>query len=121
MNALYKAAAQFVLLLHLLFILVAMFGGFGLLLCSTWIWIHLPILFWAAAVNIFGWTCPLTPLEKKLWQAGGHEKYAGGFILHYFGPLLNLGSASRRMEVLTGVIVLIWNVVVYAGIWLRLG
>ena len=118
MRVLYRAAAQLVLLLHILFTLLALFGGFGVLMSPTWLWVHLPIVVWAVAVNLFGWICPLTPLEKRLWRAGGREEYRGGFLLHYFGPLLNLDTASRKIEILTGVVVLIWNVVVYAGIWL---
>ena len=100
MRLLYRAAAQFVLLLHILFLLVALFGGFGLLVSKAWRWIHPPILLWAAAVNLFGWICPLTPLEKNLWRAGGREEYEGSFLFHYFGPLLNLDSVSRKTEVL---------------------
>lgn len=120
MRLLYRVAAQLILLLHILFVLVAMFGGFGLLFCKTWMWIHIPVLLWATAVNLFGWICPLTPLEKKLWRAGGRDEYKGGFLVHYFGPFLNLNVAARRVEVLTGVIVLVWNLVIYSGIWLGL-
>lgn len=121
MKAFYRAAAQLVLLLHILFSLVALFGGFGLLIHLSWLWIHLPILIWAVAVNLFSWTCPLTPFEKKLWKAGGSEGYEGGFLVHYLGPLLNLDNASRDLEVQTGAVLIIWNILVYVGIWLSTG
>ncbi|MBE9523146.1 MAG: DUF2784 domain-containing protein [Proteobacteria bacterium] len=121
MKIIYRAAAQLVLLLHILFSLVAMFGGFGLLIDMSWMWIHLPVLIWAVAVNLFSWTCPLTPLEKRLWRTGGSEEYEGGFLVHYLGPLLNLDSSSRELEVQTGTVLLIWNMLVYVGIWLSMG
>ena len=118
MRVLYRAAAQLVLLLHILFTLLALFGGFGVLMSQAWLWVHLPIVVWGVAVNLFGWTCPLTPLEKSLLRAGGREEYRGGFLIHYFGPMINFDGGSRNVEILTGAVVLIWNVVVYVGIWL---
>lgn len=113
MRGLFRAAAQLVLLVHTLFALTAMFGGFGMLICLSSMWIHIPIMLWAAAVNLFSWTCPLTPLEKRLWRAGGREEYDGGFLVHYLGPLLNLETASRKLEVQTGTVILTWNLLVY--------
>lgn len=120
MNVLFRVAAQLVLLLHILFTFLALFGGFGLWVSSTWMWIHLPVVVWAVAVNFFGWTCPLTPLEKRLWRAGGGEEYRGGFLIHYFGSMINFDGGSRRLEVLSGAVVLIWNLVVYMGFWISL-
>ena len=121
MRFFYRAAAQLVLLLHILFSLVAMFGGFGMLIYLSSMWVHLPILIWAVAVNIFSWTCPLTPLEKKLWRAGGSYEYEGGFLNHYLRPLLNFDNSSRKLEIQTGAVLIIWNMFVYVGIWLRMG
>ncbi len=122
MRLIYRISAQLVLSLHVLFSLVAMFGGFAIFLHLSWMWIHLPILTWAVAVNLFGWTCPLTPLEKKLLKAGGGEEYVGGFLANYLGPLLNLDNhTSRKLEVQTATVLLIWNMLVYIGICLTYG
>jgi hypothetical protein len=120
MKAFYRAVAQLVLLLHIMFSLVAMFGGFSLLIHLSWMWIHLPILIWAIAVNLLNLTCPLTPLEKKLLRLGGREEYGGGFLVHYLGPLLNRDTASKQLEVQTGAVLIIWNMLVYVGIWLSM-
>lgn len=88
-----------------------------MLISISALWIHLPIVIWAAAVNLFGWTCPLTPLEKTLWRAAGREGYEGGFLVHYFGPLINLDSATRTTEQITGGVIITWNVLVYAMLW----
>ncbi len=122
MGVIYRAAAQLVLGLHVLFSLVAMFGGFALLIHLSWMWVHLPLLIWAVAVNLFGWTCPLTPLEKKLLKAGGSQAYDGGFLVNYLGPLLNLDNqTSRKLEVQTASVLLVWNMLVYVGIFLTYG
>ena len=71
--------------------------------------------------NLFGWICPLTPLEKKLLRAGGSDAYEGGFLSHYLGPLLNLESTSREIEIQTGIVLIIWNMLVYVGVWLSMG
>jgi len=115
MLLIYRIAARIVLSLHVLFSLVALFGGFALLISISAMWIHLPVVIWAAAVNLFGWTCPLTPLEKILWRAGGREGYEDGFLVHYFGPLINLESTTRRLERLTGAVIVGWNLLLYAG------
>lgn len=122
MEVIYRTAAQLVLSLHVLFSLVAMFGGFALLIHLSWMWVHLPVLIWAVAVNLFGWTCPLTPLEKKLLKAGGGQAYGGGFLVNYLGPLLNLDNqTSRKLEVQTASVLLVWNMLVYVGIFLTYG
>ena len=121
MRFFYRTAAQLVLLLHILFSLVAMFGGFGMLIYLSSMWVHIPILIWAVTVNLFSWTCPLTPLEKKLWRAGGNDGYEGGFLSHYLRPLLNFDNSSRKLEIQTGAVLIIWNMFVYVGIWLSMG
>ena len=84
-----------------------------MLICLSAFWIHIPVLIWATVVNLFGWVCPLTTLEKKLLRAAGDEQYEEGFLIHYFGPLLNLENASRKLEIQTGVVILVWNIIVY--------
>ena len=121
MKTFYRAVAQFLLLLHITFSLVAMFGGFSLLIHLSWMWIHLPILIWSIVVNLFNLTCPLTPLEKKLLRLGSREAYEGGFLVHYLGLLLNRDNASRQLEIQTGAVLIIWNMLVYGGIWLSMG
>ncbi len=118
MRFLCRVAARSVLMLHLMFSLAAMFGGLAMLILFSAFWIHIPLLLWAAAVNLFGWTCPLTPLEKRLWRCGGRDAYEGGFLVHYFGPLLNLERADRRVEIRTGGVILAWNAMVYSGVLL---
>jgi hypothetical protein len=112
-HAAFRAGADLVLLSHFIFAATAVFGGFGLLALPWWTWVHAPTVIWSSAINFIGWTCPLTPLEKRLRVAGGCAGYQGGFIHHYFGPLVYPKGMPRKLELTAGVAVLIWNAIVY--------
>jgi hypothetical protein len=103
----YRFAADFVLLAHFLFAAFAVFGGLLLLDSTQWAWLHLPVVAWSAIVNLKGWTCPLTPLEKD---------YDGGFIQHYVGRAVYPRGMPRRLELVAGVSILAGNALVYAAI-----
>jgi hypothetical protein len=115
-----RLAAELVLLFHFVFVLLAVFGGFGTLLSPRWAWVHVPIVAWSSLVNLAGWTCPLTPMENRLRAAVGGRAYQGGFVHHYLGPLVYPHGMPRRLELIAGVSVLLWNGVLYGCIswWL---
>lgn len=111
-----RHSAAIVLLSHFLFVLFAVAGGFLMLLDWRWALVHVPSVLWSSIVNLASWTCPLTPLEKRLRQASGGSAYQGGFVEHYIGPLVYPGGMPRRLELVAGVSILVWNAVVYAFI-----
>lgn len=119
----HRLAAELVLLFHFVFVVLAVFGGFGVLIDPAWAWVHVPIVAWSSLVNLAGWTCPLTPMENRLRAAAGGDQYEGGFVHHYLGPLVYPQGMPRRLELVAGVSVLLWNGVVYGGIcwWLSRG
>src|SRR5690606_16885294 len=109
-----RLLADMVLLLHVAFILFALSGGL-IILWKRWvIWIHLPVLLWASVVNLAGWTCPLTPLEKALRALAGQVGYEGGFVEHYVVPLVYPDVMFRDLEMVSGLAVLACNVLTYA-------
>lgn len=113
-------AASFVLAFHFVFVVTAVFGGFGVLLDPRWAWVHVPIVLWSSLVNLAGWTCPLTPLEKCLRAGADQRGYEGGFVEHYLAPLVYPKGMPRRLELVAGVSVLVCNALVYALVfWLR--
>jgi hypothetical protein len=110
----YKALADAVVLLHLAFILFAVFGGL-LAMRRPWLaLIHLPIAAWAAFIELTGRVCPLTPLENRLRYAAGQAGYQGGFVDHYIARLIYPPGLNRNIELVLGALVIIWNGVVYA-------
>jgi len=83
MKSLFLAAADFVVLIHLLWIV---FLVFGMIPGARWAWVkwtHLGALVFSIALQLFGWVCPITHLEAWLRTAGGATPYEGTFIRHY--------------------------------------
>lgn len=77
----YRLFASLVLLLHFIFVALAVFGAFGVLIDRRWALVHVPIVVWSSVVNLAGWTCPLTPLENRLRAAANGTGYEGGFFM----------------------------------------
>ncbi|MFM2398606.1 MAG: hypothetical protein RL341_763 [Pseudomonadota bacterium] len=109
-----RVAADGLLIVHGLFILFAVFGGF-LALRWRWVpWLHLPCMVWAAAVVGMGWICPLTPWEQQLRIAAGQQGYQGGFIEHYLLAAIYPDGLTRGVQVALAVSVLLINAAAYA-------
>ena len=104
--------------MHALFVAFVVLGG---LLALRWPWIaaaHLPAAVWGALIELRGWVCPLTPLEKSLRAAAGDAGYQGGFIEHYLLPVLYPAGLTRDVQLTLGSLVIAVNLVIY-GIVLR--
>ena len=115
----YRALADMVLVIHLLFILFVIGGGFLLLRWPKAAWAHLPAALWGVAIEFMGWICPLTPLENFFRQAAGEVGYGGGFIEHYLLPTLYPHALTREIQIAMGAAVLVLNLIVYAVVWRR--
>lgn len=111
--------ADAVLLLHLAFILSVVLGGFAVLRWPKLAWIHVPVVLWGAATEFFSWTCPLTPLEQRLREAGGEAAYSGDFIAHYLLPLIYPAGLTRGVQLVLGAFVVLVNAGVYLLLWRR--
>ena len=119
-SSLYGLLADFVLLLHLAFVV---FVAAGALLVLRWprvAWVHLPCAAWGAFVEFAGLICPLTPLENRLRRMAGGQGFEGGFIGHYLLPLLYPAELTRGLQLTLGLTVIVVNVVIYGWAWRRL-
>ncbi len=114
----YGFLADVVVLVHFLFVLFVILGGFIVLRWIAVAWLHLPAVAWGAYVEITGRICPLTPLENWLRFQGGEAGYHGDFIVEYLVPLLYPTGLARDVQLLMGGLVLLLNSGVYA--WLLL-
>lgn len=109
-----RVLGNFVLGIHFAFVAFSILGGF-LVLWKRWIaWLHAPSVLWSSFVNLFSRVCPLTPLENRFRHLAGQAGYEGGFIEYYIAPLVYPGGMPRRMELIAGYSILIWNALVYA-------
>lgn len=115
----YRILADLTILLHLSFILFVLFGGI-LVLYRRWIfWLHIPSLIWGVAIEIFGWVCPLTPLENSFFHLSGESGYSGGFIEHYIVPLVYPSTLTREMQWGFALVAILLNLMVYAMVLYR--
>jgi hypothetical protein len=116
LNTLFLIATDAVIAVHLAFILFAVLGG---VLVGRWprlAWLHLPACCWAAAIEFWGGTCPLTPLENWLRERGGAVGYETGFIEHYLLPLIYPAALTREVQIVLGLLVVAINLSLYG--WL---
>ncbi|MGE3154775.1 MAG: DUF2784 domain-containing protein [Nitrospiraceae bacterium] len=117
---LYGLLADFVVFLHLAFVLFVVFGGLLVLRRPRIIWLHLPAAIWGAIMEFGGWICPLTPLEVWLRTKAGEEGYQGDFLEHYLMPVLYPSPLTRNIQLALGLAVVIVNLVVYGWLWRQL-
>lgn len=115
----YRGLADLVLVAHLGFILFVMAGALLALRWPRAAWVHLPAAAWGVAIELFGWTCPLTPLENWLRAAAGAQTYPGGFVEQYVLPVVYPPGLTRTVQTALGGIVLATNLVLYSLAWRR--
>jgi hypothetical protein len=111
--------AELIVILHLLFIVFAMFGGLLVIKWPRLVWLHIPIVGWGALTEFLGLICPLTPLEIWLRQQAGADSYQGGFISHYLVPLIYPPGLTPGMQWLLGGGLVIFNILIYTWVYRR--
>jgi hypothetical protein len=114
---LYAVLADLLVVLHLLFILFVVLGGFLAMRWHRLAWAHLPAVAWAVAVEWAGWLCPLTPWEVRLRSLAGETGYHGDFVAQYLLPLLYPQAMTRTTQILLGVLALAVNAAIYGSWW----
>ncbi len=115
----WRLLADGVVLVHLVFVLFALFGGLTVLRWPRMVWVHLPLMSWGAYVGFSGRICPLTPLENWLRQEGGEARYTTSFIEHYVMPVLYPSGLTPDLQTTLGAVVLAVNAGVYTAVWVR--
>lgn len=115
----WRLVADAVVLVHGAFVL---FVVAGCLLALRWrraALVHLPAVVYGAMIELIGFTCPLTPLEKSLRRRAGSEGYDGGFVEHYVVPVLYPGELTQRIQVLLATMLVLSSAAVYGVVWQR--
>jgi hypothetical protein len=106
--------ADALVLLHLLFVVFVMTGGFLLVRWPGLLWLHLPAAAWGAFIEFSGGICPLTPLENSLRVLGGGGAYSGDFVERYLLPLLYPAQLTPALQQVLGGVVVGVNLLAYA-------
>lgn len=113
-------AANLVLILHLLFICIVLFGGFFVLRWPRLAFVHIPAAVWGFLVEACGWYCPLTDLENMLLQRAGETGYSEGFLEYHLHAIIYPEGLTREIQVLLAGLVLTINMAIYGRfLWNR--
>lgn len=108
--------ADLLVVVHLLFVVFVMVGGFLLLRWPQLAWLHLPAALWGAWIEFSGGICPLTPLENHLRALSGEGGYRGGFVEHYLLPILYPAQLTHVVQLWLGGAVVAVNLGVYVWV-----
>lgn len=109
----YRFLADSVLILHLLFIGFAVFGGLFALRSPRILLVHLPAVCWGAFIELTGGLCPLTLLEVEFRRGAGDAGYSDSFIEHYLVPVIYPAVLTRDIQFCLASFVILINVAIY--------
>jgi hypothetical protein len=101
---------------------IIVFAVFGALWALWWSWaplMHLPVLAWAAYIELSAGICPLTPLENSLRQAAGESGYSNSFIEHYLVPLVYPPGLTSGAQLWLAASLLLLNGLFYSYVVAR--
>lgn len=115
----FRGLADFVLVLHFVFLAFVLLGGLLVFWRPMVAWLHLPAVFWGAVIEFKGFICPLTPLENLLRNLGGEVGYETSFIERYVLPIVYPTQLTRELQIAFGIGVLVLNAGLYAVLLLR--
>ena len=116
-SRIFSIAADGVLAAHAAFVVFAVLGALLFLVDPRMAVIHVLVVIWSSAVNLAHWTCPLTPLERRLRTRAGQSSFEGSWTQHYVEPLVRPLGMPRHLELLAGISIVVWNACLYGAIW----
>lgn len=112
-------AANAVLLLHLVFIGVVLFGGLAVWRWPRLAWIQIPAALWGALVEAAGWPCPLTDVEDYFLHRAGKAGYDNGFLADTLLAIIYPEGLTRDVQWGLAMAVVAVNVIIYVWTWCR--
>jgi hypothetical protein len=115
----WRLLADAVVVLHLAVVAFIVFGGLVALRWPKLAYVHLPFAAWGVAIEVWRWTCPLTPLENRLRRLSGEGGYHEGFVEHYLLPVLYPEGLDARSGLALAAVVLAVNFAIYAAVLRR--
>ena len=81
-------AACLILISHLTWLALVVFGAFWTRGRPVWSAIHILALLWGILVEVSPWPCPLTLAEQYFESRAGWTPYHGSFLLHYLDAIV---------------------------------
>lgn len=115
----WRFAADVVVVLHAAFIVFVVVGGLAVARYPRLAWVHVPVALYGVVIQLVGFTCPLTPLEKWLRRRAGSAGYEGGFVEQYVIPIVYPGEFTPTVQFVLAALVVAVNAAAYAFVWRR--
>ena len=115
----YRALADATLALHLAFIIFIIAGGIAVAKWPGLVRLHLSAAAYGILIELFGWICPLTPLENWLRVLAGEQGYSGGFVERYLLPVVYPDGLTRNVQFVLAALVVAVNLAIYSYVWSR--
>ena len=114
----YHILTEFTIIVHLLFILFVIAGGF-IANKRRWLMvIHFCVLAWAVFAEISpGVICPLTALENYFAFHAGISTYKEDFITRYLVPVIYQDNVTVHIQYVLIVVVVLINIIAYRRFW----
>ena len=106
------AIAILVLLVHLAWIVLVIFGALWTRGRPVWSVLHILALLWGIAVEAGPWPCPLTLAEQFFETRAGLAVYQGSFLLHTLDAIVYPNLPGWAVT-LAGVAVCAFNLGIY--------
>lgn len=108
------AIAILILLVHLVWIALMIFGAFWTRGRPGWTTIHVLSLLWGIVAEAGPWPCPLTLAEEYFENLAGLAAYHGSFLLHTLDAVVYPNLPSWAVT-LIGVTVCVFNLGIYVA------
>ena len=115
------ALAMLVLVGHLIWLGMVIFGALWTRGRPFWSAAHLLALIWGIVVEVGPWPCPLTLAEQYFGNQAGLHDYQGGFLLHCLSSVI-YPDLPGSLVAAFGVAVCSINLGIYLwrfSLWLR--
>ena len=107
------AIAILILLFHLAWIVLVIFGALFTRGRTVWTALHILALLWGIAVEAGPWPCPLTLAEQYFESRAGLVAYHGSFLLHTLDAIVYPNVPAWVVTVI-GVAICVLNLGIYA-------
>lgn len=105
-------AACLILISHLTWLALVVFGAFWTRGRPVWSAIHILALLWVILVEVSPWPCPLTLAEQYFESRAGWTPYHGSFLLHYLDAIV-YPDLPGWVVTSAGVVVCVVNLGIY--------
>jgi hypothetical protein len=107
-----------VLVLHLLWLALVIFGALWTRGRPTWTALHIVALLWGIVMEVSPWPCPLTLAENYFAARAGRPAYQDSFLLHYLDAIV-YPNLPFWIVASAGVAVCALNLGIYGWRWRR--